>query len=294
LADQAAKLREIKNKFDNDEGRPLFDEQSSNIIAVSSGKGGVGKTNIVTSLSYALINKGKQVTILDADFGLANIDILLGVFPKYNLKDVLSGDKSMKDILVTMPNGLNIIPGSQGIEEIANLDVDDKKRRLVECMQLRENTDFFFIDTSAGIHKNVIDMILASGRLIVVTTPEPTSITDAYSLIKIVLKKQPDKNISLIVNNVKSEKEGEEVYDKLNSVLKNFLTRDIDYFGHLVYDNTVVASVRKQRPFYENAPHSHASKCIDLMARKLVGSVKHKTANTNTVYSFFKRLFLVR
>jgi flagellar biosynthesis protein FlhG len=294
LADQAAKLREIKEKLDESGGSPLFDEQFSNIIAVSSGKGGVGKTNIVANLAYALIEKGKKVVVFDADFGLANIDIILGIAPKYNLKDVIKGEKNMSEIIVRMPNGLMIIPGSQGIEEIANLDVSEKKRGLKECMQMREKTDYLLVDTSAGIHKNVIDMILASGKLVVVTTPEPTSITDAYSLIKIVLKKQPDKDISLLVNNVKNQKEGGDIFNKLNEVLKKFLTRDIDYFGYLVYDNIIEASVRRQKPFYESAPHSHAAKCIEKLAERLVGNTHQKTAGTSAVYSFFKRLFLVR
>ena len=294
MIDQAAKLREIKEKLDESEGKPLFEEQFSNIIAVSSGKGGVGKTNIVANLAYALIKKGKKVVVFDADFGLANIDIILGIAPKYNLKDVISGDKNMSEIIVKMPNGLTIIPGSQGVEDIANLDVSDKKRSLMECMRLREKTDYLLVDTSAGIHKNVIDMILASGRLVVVTTPEPTSITDAYSLIKIVLKKQPDKDISLLVNYVKNQREGGDIFNKLNEVLKKFLTRDIDYFGYLVYDNIVEVSVRKQKPFYESAPHSQAAKCIEKLAEKLVGNSHQKTAGIGAVYSFFKRLFLIR
>ena len=294
MTDQAAKLREIAGVMEEERViEPLFNNRHSNIIAVSSGKGGVGKTNVVTSLSYALTDMGKNVMILDADFGLANIDILLGINPQFSLKDVLLGDKSMKDILVTMPNGLQIIPGSQGVEELANLDVDDKKRKLVECMKLKDDIDFFFIDTSAGIHKNVIDMVLASGRLIVITTPEPTSITDAYSLIKIVLKKRSDMDISLLVNSVRNEREGDEIYKNLNSVLKNFLSRDIDYFGHMVYDKSVVNAVRKQKPFYEGAPNSQASKCIDLLAKKLADNTQRSANGSSTVYNFFKRLFLV-
>lgn len=297
MIDQAAKLREIKERLNDDnniKGKSLLEERFSNIIAVSSGKGGVGKTNIVANLAYALIKKGKKVVVFDADFGLANIDIILGIAPKYNLKDVISGEKNLSDIIVKMPNGLTIIPGSQGIEEIANLDVSEKKKSLIECMRLREKTDYLLVDTSAGIHKNVIDMIIASGRLVVVTTPEPTSITDAYSLIKIILKKQPAKDISLLVNNVKNQKEGGEIFDKLNGVMKKFLTRDIDYFGYLVYDNIVESSVRKQKPFYESAPHSHAAKCIEKLAERLVGNSNKETAGTSAVYSFFKRLFLVR
>ncbi len=293
MADQAAKLREIKGELDGKDQESFFDEQYSNIIAVSSGKGGVGKTNIVTNLGYALTKSGKKVTIFDADFGLANIDIILGIAPKFNLRDVISGDKDINDIIVKMDNGLSIIPGSQGIEELADLDVVQKRKKLIQCMQLREKVDYLLVDTSAGIHKNVIDIILASGRLIVVTTTEPTSLTDAYSLIKIVLNRQPAKKISLLVNSVRHEKEAKEIHEKLNTVLRKFLTRDIDYFGYLLYDNVIQESVRKQQPFYERAPHSKASKCIDAMAEKLLGNT-HKNAGNSAVYTFFKRLFLVR
>ena len=293
MADQAAKLREIKEKIDDKDSLALFHEQPANIIAVSSGKGGVGKTNIVTNLAYALTALGKKVIIFDADFGLANIDIILGIAPKYNLRDVINGDKELSEIIVKMENGMSIIPGNQGAEEIANMDVSDKKKMLMKFMQLRENADYVLIDTSAGIQKNVIDMVMAAGRLVIVTTPEPTSITDAYSLIKIIVKKQPNKNISLLINNVKNESEGKEIHQKLNKVLKKFLTRDIDYFGHLVYDSEVVTSVRKQEPFFVRVPHSKAAKCIEQIAEDLVGDAKHKVSGMSTVYTFFKRLFLV-
>ncbi len=294
MVDQAAKLREMTEKLNGKEGATYSNAQFSNIIAISSGKGGVGKTNIVTNLSYALTKLGKKVVIFDADFGLANIDILLGISPKYTLKDVLSGEKEISDILVKMPNGVTIIPGSQGAEEIANLDVTDRKRSLKQCLKLRESADYLLIDTSAGIHRSVIDMVMAAGRLVVVTTPEPTSITDAYSLIKIVVKNQPKKDIALLVNNVRSSQEAKDIYENMNKILIKFLGRSIDYFGFMLYDNIVTNAVRKQKPFFDTAPNSHAAKCIETIARKLIGDTPEKVPGSSTMYGFFKRLLGVR
>jgi len=192
------------------------------IIAVTSGKGGVGKTNITANLSLSLSELGKKIVILDADFGLANIDILLGLNPRYNLGNMLFGNKTLNEIMVKGPNGIRIIPGSSGLEQMAALTFEQRNHLVESFGMMASDIDYLIIDTAAGISHNVIHFLLSAQEVIVVSAPEPMAMVDAYAMIKIILSEDPEKQILILINSVKYARDGQAVFDQMNSVVKRF------------------------------------------------------------------------
>ncbi|MBS3909694.1 MAG: MinD/ParA family protein [Actinobacteria bacterium] len=239
------------------------------IIAVSSGKGGVGKSNLVANLGIALAMRGRKVVILDADLGMANIDVLFGINPKYNLQHLVDGSKSINDILVDGPESIKIVPGGSGIPELANLSDENQQKLIENFVYLDEEADIALIDTGAGISKDIIAFILAARETLVITTPEPTAITDAYGLIKVLTQRDIEVDIKIVVNMVSSEKEGREIADRITMASKQFLNKHIDTIGFIITDPSVNMSVRKQKPLLTLYPSSRASKCIKEIAAKL-------------------------
>ncbi len=261
MEDQASGLRNIVNSS----------KLKSNVrtIAVTSGKGGVGKTNISTNLAIMLALMKKKVLIFDADMGLANIDILLGIHPKYNLQHVISGEKSLEEILVDGPAGIKIIPASSGFQSLTELDDYQRDTLINEFGVIQSAVDYLIIDTGAGISKNVTEFIKAAGEAIVVTTPEPTAITDAYALIKVLSGECEDLKIHLFVNMAGDLKEAKEVETKLKSVVDKFIGISINAIGFMTKDPSVVASIRKQAPFVLDNTRCHATACIKNLAKSL-------------------------
>jgi flagellar biosynthesis protein FlhG len=251
-------------------GSVLKDENHSpKIIAVTSGKGGVGKTNVVANLAVTLSELGKKVVVLDADFGLANIDILLGLTPRFHLGHVLFGNKSLSEIMVLGPKGIRIIPASSGLQRMSEL-TSAQRNHLVECFNtLDSDTDYFIIDTAAGISRNVIHFLLSAQEVIVVSAPEPTAIVDAYAVIKIILAEDPKKPIQVLINSVESADEAHEVYCQINSVVKRFLNREIDYLGHIDHDEHVPQAVRSQMLVTHRYPNASSSRCFRTIARRI-------------------------
>ena len=239
------------------------------IIAVSSGKGGVGKSNLVANLGIALAIRGRKVVILDADLGMANIDVLFGINPKYNLQHLVDGTKSINDILVNGPESIKIVPGGSGIPELANLSDENQQKLIENFVDLDEEADITLIDTGAGISKNIIAFILAARETLIITTPEPTAITDAYGLIKVLTQRDIGVDIKIVVNMVSSEKEGREIADRITMASKQFLNKHIDTIGFIITDPSVNMSVRKQKPLLTLYPSSRASKCIKEIAAKI-------------------------
>jgi flagellar biosynthesis protein FlhG len=239
------------------------------VIAITSGKGGVGKTNISANLAYVLSKMKKKTLIFDADMGLANIDIILGLFPKYNMHHVLLGEKSLGEVIVSGPGGIKILPAASGIQEMAELSKGQKIALMDELNDLNEGFDFMFIDTAAGITSNVLYFNMAAKEIIVVVSPEPTSLTDAYALIKILYNGHDEKRIMLIVNMVKNSYEGREVYQKLSKATERFLDLSIEYLGYIVHDEKVTEAVKQQKMFTEIYPYSQASKCLSSIAKKM-------------------------
>jgi len=212
MLDQAALLREVASQIDD----VAVSEHQPVAIAITSGKGGVGKTNVVANLAVSLAGLGKNVMILDADFGLANVDLLFGIAPRHNLGDFVFGRTSLEDIIVEGPSGVKIIPASSGIEQMTALTKEQQRRLIRGLSQLGSQTDYLLIDTAAGISGNVIQFLLASGVVIVVTAPEPTAIVDAYLVVKILAHRESQKRVSILVNSVSGREEASSVFEQIN------------------------------------------------------------------------------
>lgn len=253
-------------------------------IAVTSGKGGVGKTNLVANLAVAFRKLQKKVMIMDADLGLSNIDIIFNIAPKYNISHVINGEMDLKDVIVEGPHGIKILPASSGMQELTSLDEFQRLRIIEEFDLLKEDIDILLIDTAAGISSNVAFFCTASQEIIVVTNPEPTSITDAYALIKVLFTRYQEKDFRLLVNSVKNSSEAFDVFKRLSIALERFLNISIDYLGYLPYDEAVKYSVRQQKPFIEMYPDCIISKNIMDVASKLIES---PTKNVKGTLQFF-------
>jgi flagellar biosynthesis protein FlhG len=240
------------------------------VIAVTSGKGGVGKTNIVANLGFAFTRLDKKVLILDADLGLGNLDVLLGLAPKYNLSHVLTGEKSISEIMVEGPGRLLILPAASGIQELTQLSKQQKVQILSELDAVIDDVDLLLIDTAAGISSNVMDFNVTAQEIIVVVSPEPTAITDAYALMKILALKYAEKNCQLIVNLASTAQQGSEVFRQLNLVTERFLDMSIKFVGSVLFDANVVNGIKKQKLVSDLFPDTDASKCFQDLARKII------------------------
>jgi len=283
VADQAEKLRELMQNRKEDT------RLNTRIIAVSSGKGGVGKTNIAINLALSYAELGKKVTVMDADLGLANVNVVLGVIPKYNLYHVIRQQKKMKDIIMDTSYGIKIVAGASGFSKIANLSEDERKIFIQELDELA-NADIIIIDTGAGVSNNVISFIAAADDVIIVTTPEPTAITDAYGIIKIIATEieNIDLGLKLVVNRVNSVTEGKKVAQRVISIANNFLNIKVDYLGFIYNDKLVHNAVIKQKPFFSIDPHSKASICIKHIISRLE-NIDYREGSG--ISRFLKKLF---
>ena len=268
MLDQASQLRSIANYVP-----PVFTATSPRhqpvAIAITSGKGGVGKTNVVANLAVSLAGMRKRVTILDADFGLANIDVLLGLAPRHNLKDFIFGNLELEDIIVEGPAGVRIIPASSGVEQMADLTTDQQMKLIRSLTSLEAQTDYLLVDTGAGISRNVINFLMASGLVIIVTTPEPTAIVDAYLVVKILAQREPGKHVSILVNSVTGPDEAQSVFHQVDGVARRFLSKPLELLGFIEKDKNVLEAVRQQGPVASLYPQSVASKCLKNLAKKL-------------------------
>ena len=242
---------------------------NARVIAITSGKGGVGKTSIVGNLGYAFTKLGKKVLILDADLGLGNLDVLLGLTPKYNLSHVILGGKTIDEILVEGPGKMKILPASSGIQELTQLNKDQKIQILTQLDLLIDSVDILFIDTAAGISSNVMDFNATAQEVVVVVSPEPTSITDAYALMKVLSLKYSGKACKLIVNMVKRPEEGREVFRQLRLVTDRFLDISIEYLGYVLFDDKVTKGVKNQKIVSELFPDTEVSRCFRDISRKV-------------------------
>ena len=264
--------RGVKNKTEFIDRSKKGRMSNTRVISVTSGKGGVGKTNIVANLGYAFARLGKKVLILDADLGLGNLDVLLGLAPKFNLSHVIAGQKSIGDIIIEGPGNMHILPASSGIQELTQLTQRQKVQILSELDQLIDAVDILFIDTAAGISSNVMDFNVTAHEIIVVVSPEPTAITDAYALMKVLSLKYAEKSCKVIVNLAATSQQGREVFRQLNMVTERFLDMNIDYLGSVLFDANITQGVKHQKLVSELYPDTQASKCFTDLAQKIFAS----------------------
>lgn len=279
--DQAANLRRLV--IQNSATR------KTKTIAITSGKGGVGKTSVAVSLAIALAKRNYSVTLLDADLGLANVNVVLGIIPKYNLYHVIKGKKKLEEIIIDVPEGIKIIAGASGFHQLANLDVKQREYFIKALSELNDD-DYMIIDTGAGISQNVLSFLVASDEVIVVTTPEPTAITDAYGTIKAIAANDPDKTVKLLVNRAQTVTEAKKVAQRVINIAGQFLNIKVDNLGFIFDDLYVAKSIRNQKPFIVSYPKSKASTCIEIIADR-VANIESDTDKGTGMLSFFRRFF---
>lgn len=287
MRDQAECLRDLVKRKSASQPSKL-PSRGIKIYTVASGKGGVGKTNIVVNTAIALQKRGLKVMILDADLGLANVDVVLGIYSRVTLHDVMFGDKRLQDAVMRGPGGIRIIPGGSGMIEMTNLNSEAQKKLMRQFSEM-DDIDILLIDTGAGISMNQLSFITFAHEVVLVTTPEPTAITDVYSVIKIISELKIKRKIKLIVNKASSDKMGRLTYMKLKKTAESFLNVELEYLGYVADDARVGNSVMKQVPFIMKYPNCLASQCIDKIAEQIVG-VSIKGAKITTMSEVYNRL----
>ncbi len=269
-------------------------KSSLRVLAVSSGKGGVGKTNIVANLACVFSKQGKKVLVVDADLGLNNIDILLGLSPKYHIGHVLSGEKNVQDIITDGPAGINLLPAGGGLQELTQLDDEKKVILMEELDQVSSGYDFLIFDTGAGISTNVTYFCSAAHEILLVATTEPTSLTDVYALIKTLHTKHAQKYFRIIINSVGSESEARLVFRNLAAVTDRFLPNvSIEYLGYVLHDPNVTKAVRQQKAFSQLYPHSKVTQCIHQLVQK-IASEKEPVSGEEKSTLFWRTAFTVQ
>jgi len=282
MLDQAESLRKLINNEQQENKKT-----STKIITVTSGKGGVGKSNFVVNLAISLQNKGKKILIFDADLGMGNDDVLMGLYPKNNIFDIIHSDLEIKDIIIEGTNGVSLIPAGSALSKVQEL-TESEKKIFLEKLDTLDEYDYILMDTGAGVNKDVLSFIAASEELIIITTPEPTSLTDGYSLIKATDHFKLKTKAKIIVNKAFTKEEGEETYNKFDRAVRRFLSIDIEYLGCILEDRKLVQSVRQQKPFIVLYPNCDAARDIENIAMKLLGQ---EINSLNGAKGLFKKLF---
>ncbi|MGD9949511.1 MAG: MinD/ParA family protein [Desulfobulbus sp.] len=284
--DQADTLRAMNTPATNPSGST---QTTTRVFAITSGKGGVGKTAVVANMAVLLARMGKRVLILDADLGLANIDVVFGLAPGHNLNHFFSGEQGLEAILTDGPEGIKILPAGSGVQRFTRLDSHQKMRLLEALDEMNNDFDFVLIDTEAGISENVTYFNTAAQEILVVTTPEPTAITDAYALMKLLSNQYHEKHFNLIVNFIKNEDEALDVYRKLTMVANRYLDISIDYIGSIPRDKMMVDAIRKQRVLVQLYPESKTACAFEALARTIVQEPQ-TIEPKGSIQFFWKRL----
>lgn len=266
MRDQAERLRQLAKRSREVTGK----KKDARVLAITSGKGGVGKTNFTVNLALALQKVGKKTLIFDADLGMANIDVVLGVVPSYTLTHVIKRQKKLADIILDGPKGVKVLPGSSGSLELSLLSGQQIENIVSQWRNLEESFDFILIDTGAGIHQDVLNFLQAADDIIILLTPEPPSITDSYGLIKVLSKRQIQSSLYLVVNQVTGKEEGEKIFRRVSNVVQEFLGLQVKLLGLIPYDEKVSAAVKLQRPFILEYPKSRAAEGMHNLTRNLL------------------------
>lgn len=287
--DQAEKLRNVI-KLKNQNSEP-----NARVITITSGKGGVGKSNVAVNLAVQLQKMGQKVLIFDADFGLANVEVMFGAIPQYNLSDLLYNGKNIREIITKGPEGIEFISGGTGIAGLDNLSID-QIQHMVRCLrELDTLADFIIIDTGAGISAHVLEFVMASPEILLVTTPDPSSLTDTYSLLKTLYRNpnfvQEKAAISVVSNKVSSPDEGHHIYNKLNSVVRQFLQGDIDYMGMIPQDNVLEKAIRQQKAVSLYAPLSKSAKAFEMIAANILNNERKQLQMRSGIAALFSNFW---
>lgn len=238
-------------------------------IAITSGKGGVGKSNFAVNVALELAGMGRRVSLLDADLGLANADVLFGLNPKYHLGNVLNGQRTLSEIVIEVDENIRLIPGGSGVEELANLSRDQHSRLVSELRAMEDDSDFMLIDTAAGIAENVTGVLRAASEIVIVTTPDPTAVVDAYAIIKVLHQHTPTKQIWVVINDVVGLGDSEQIFSQLKAASERFLGHTIHLLGAVPRDAELARAVREQTPVVNWAPNAPASRAFRLIAKYL-------------------------
>ena len=294
MNDQADTLRKMARTMKKSKKGPTIqdagDGRGVRVIAVTSGKGGVGKSNMVVNLAISLAREGKRVLVIDADLGVGNIDVLLGVSPNYNLNHVLSGEKSLEEIILQGPAGIKLVPAGSGVQEYTSLGQSERIRLLDELDSLEENFDIAIIDTEAGISENVTYFNTAAQEIVVVASPEPTSITDVYALIKLLATRYGERYFKVLVNMVSDSSDALDVFARLSNVTSRFLDISLDYLGCVLWDDKLVEAVKRQRAVCDLFPDAASSRCFAGLARRILESTGD-TRTKGNIQFFFRQKF---
>lgn len=301
MRDQAEKLRQtiqsiknsqIKHEQESSQRQNALLDKTCKVITITSGKGGVGKTNFTVNFAIGLAQAGLKVVILDADFGLANIDVVMGSTSSSNLLDVIEGRKNILEIMCEGPENVRFISGGSGIEQLINLN-EEQIDSLVNNMSMLDSVaDVILVDTGAGLSESVMRFVLAADEVILVTTPEPTSITDAYALIKLVAKRDREKTINIVVNRAENRSEASEIAYRISFVAEKFLNMKINPLGYILYDEAVIKSVKMQQPYMIAFPSGKASSNMKEICNKMLVNkqVKNGILKETGVLAFLKKI----
>jgi len=268
MSDQASALRQIVNNIKHQRTRPP--ESGARVVTVTSGKGGVGKTNFAVNFSIALAKKGLRVLIVDADFGLANVDVVMGITPERDLSWVTTGQGEVKDIITEGLGGVRIISGGSGVFDLLNLSDVQIGGVIEKLLKIEDLADIILFDTGAGVSNNILKLIESSHEVIIITTPEPTAIMDAYALVKSIVSRARDSRLRLVVNRAENVDDAEDAIVKFSTVVSQYLKTDVEALGYVLNDPVVGKSVRIQTPFFLQAPRSTAARNIDNIAWKFL------------------------
>ena len=284
--DQAEQLRKLMQQTDV--------KPKARVITVTSGKGGVGKTSISINFAIQLTRLGKRVVVFDADFGLANIEVMLGVRPQYNLADMMFLGKDLTDIITQGVEGISFISGGSGIQELASMNRDQVMLLTSRLITLDKYADVVIVDTGAGISDSVLEFVLASTEVLLVATPEPTSITDAYALLKALNRKEAfvkeDTSIKMISNRVKNDAEGQNLFEKMSVVSDKFLNIPITYLGPVPMDEQISKAVKRQKPVSVMNPDAPSAKAIKQIAEKILELEPEGASEKRGMFQLFSNL----
>ncbi len=289
MQDQANTLRTMGDANNGSSATDTRQESATRVYAITSGKGGVGKTAVVANTAVAMAKAGKKVLILDADLGLANIDVVFGLAPRFNLNHFFAGSQDLSSILVEGPHGIKILPAGSGVQNFTRLDSNQKLKLLDGLDQMHNDFDFVLIDTEAGISENVTYFNTAAQEILVVTTPDPTAITDAYALMKLLSTQYHEKRFNLVVNQVQNDSEALDVYRKLTMVSNRYLDISIDFLGSIPAEKQMTDAIRKQRVIVDLFPASKISTAFTNLAATICAE-QPVSSPKGGVQFFWKRL----